>query len=62
MNVVSFGGGTNSTAMIVGMYLHKIPVDLILFADPGAEQPHTYEYRSVRRMAGETRIAENHGG
>lgn len=39
MNVVSFGGGTNSTAMIVGMYLHKIPVDLILFADPGAEQP-----------------------
>lgn len=23
MNVVSFGGGTNSTAMIVGMYLHK---------------------------------------
>lgn len=25
MNVVSFGGGTNSTAMIIGMYLHKIP-------------------------------------
>ncbi len=33
--------------MIVGMYLHKIPVDLILFADPGAEQPHTYEYIEV---------------
>lgn len=32
MNVVSFGGGTNSTAMIIGMYLHKIPIDLILFA------------------------------
>lgn len=47
MNVVSFGGGTNSTAMIVGMYLHEIPVDLILFADPGAEQPHTYEYIEV---------------
>lgn len=30
MNVVSFGGGTNSTAMIIGMYLHKIPIDLIL--------------------------------
>lgn len=44
MNVVSFGGGTNSTPMIIGMYLHKIPVDLILFADPGAEQPHTYDY------------------
>ena len=47
MNVVSFGGGTNSTAMIVGMYLHKIPVDLILFADPGAEQPHTNDRRNV---------------
>ena len=47
MNVVSFGGGTNSTAMIVGMYLHEIPVDLILFADPGAEQPHTYKYIEV---------------
>lgn len=35
MNVVSFGGGTNSTAMIIGMYLHKIPIDLILFTDPG---------------------------
>lgn len=36
MNVVSFGGGTNSTAMIIGMYLHKIPIDLILFPDsPG---------------------------
>lgn len=44
MNVVSFGGGTNSTAMIIGMYLHKIPIDLILFADHGAEQPHTYEF------------------
>lgn len=43
MNVVSFCGWTNSTAMIVGMYLHKIPVDLILFADTRAEQPHTYE-------------------
>lgn len=29
MNIVSFGGGTNSTAMIIGMYLHKIPIDLI---------------------------------
>lgn len=38
MNVVSFGGGTNSTAMIIGMYLHKIPIDLILFAGTGGEQ------------------------
>lgn len=44
MNIVSFGGGTNSTAMIIGMYLHEIPIDLILFADTGGEQPHTYEF------------------
>lgn len=47
MNIVSFGGGTNSTAMVIGMYLHKIPIDLILFADPGGEQPHTYEYIEI---------------
>lgn len=44
MNLVSFGGGTNSTAMIIGMYLRKIPIDLIIFADTGAEQPHTYKF------------------
>ena len=33
MNIVSFGGGTNSTAMIIGMYQNNIPIDLILFAD-----------------------------
>ena len=44
MNIVSFGGGINSTAMIIGMHQRGIPIDLILFADPGAEQPHTYEF------------------
>jgi hypothetical protein len=44
MNVVSFGGGTNSTALIIGMYEKEIPIDLILFADTGAEMPHTYEH------------------
>lgn len=44
MNIVSFGGGTNSTAMIIGMYQRDIPIDLILFADTGGEQPHTYEF------------------
>lgn len=44
MNIVSFGGGTNSTAMLIGMYQKGIPVDLILFADTGGECPHTYEH------------------
>lgn len=44
MNIVSFGGGTNSTAMIIGMYRKNIPIDLILFANTGGECPHTYEH------------------
>ena len=44
MNVVSFGGGTNSAAMIIGMYLREIPIDLILFADTGGERRHTYDF------------------
>ena len=44
MNVVGYGAGTDSTAMLVGLWQRRIPVDLILFADPGGEQPHTYTY------------------
>ena len=44
MNIVSFGGGTNSAAVLVGMYQKGIPIDLILFADTGAEHPHTYRF------------------
>jgi hypothetical protein len=44
LNIVSFGGGTNSTAMIIGMYRRKIPIDLIVFSDTGVEMPHTYQH------------------
>ena len=44
MNVVSFGGGTNSTAMLIGLRDRGIKVDLILFADPGSERQHTYKH------------------
>lgn len=43
MNIVSYGGGTNSTAMIIGLYRRNIPIDLIMFADTGSEMPHTYQ-------------------
>lgn len=33
--VVSYGGGTNSTAMLIAMVLKGIKPDLILFADTG---------------------------
>lgn len=42
--VASYGGGTNSTAMLIEMVNRGENTDLILFADTGAEKPHTYKY------------------
>lgn len=47
MNVVSYGGGVDSSAMLIGMYRREIHPDLILFADTGGEKPETYEYIAV---------------
>ncbi len=44
MIVVSYGGGTNSVAMLVGMLERGVKPDAILFADPGGEKPHTYAH------------------
>ena len=44
MILVSFGGGTNSTAMLIEMVRRNIHADVILFADTGGEHPHTYEH------------------
>lgn len=42
--VVSYGGGTNSVAMLVGLHRHGERPDAILFADTGGEKPHTYDH------------------
>jgi len=41
---VSFGGGTNSTAMLIGLKERGIRPDYITFADTGGEKPHTYSH------------------
>lgn len=41
--LVSYGGGVNSTAMLVGLS-RTSQVDAILFADTGGERPETYQY------------------
>ncbi len=41
---VSFGGGTNSTAMLIGLWERGIRPDFITFADTGGEKPHTYKH------------------
>jgi len=42
--VVSYGAGTNSTAMLIGMVERGEQVDAIVFADTGGERPETYAY------------------
>lgn len=42
--VVSFGGGVDSTAMIIGYAEESIVPDAIIFADVGAEHPETYQH------------------
>ena len=42
--VVSFGGGVDSTAMIIGYAERGIVPDAVLFADTGSEHPETYEH------------------
>jgi hypothetical protein len=44
MNIVAYGGGTDSTAMIIESFNRGIKIDYILFADTGGEKPHTYNY------------------
>ena len=41
-NIVSFGAGQNSTAMIIMMKNEGIKIDEIIFADPENEMPETY--------------------
>jgi hypothetical protein len=44
VKLVSYGGGTNSTAMLIGMRDWSCVPDAILFADTGGERPETYEH------------------
>jgi len=42
--VVSFGGGVNSTALLIGLEERGERPDFILFADTAAEKPETYKH------------------
>ena len=47
--IVSYGGGINSTALIIFLVKNKFPLDHVVFADTGDEMPDTYEYLEVMR-------------
>jgi hypothetical protein len=42
--IVSYGGGTNSAAMLIGLWERNEPPDAITFADTKGEKPHTYHH------------------
>lgn len=42
IQIVSYGGGTNSLAMLVGLVERQESFGAVLFADTGSEKPHTY--------------------
>lgn len=44
LNVVSYGGGVNSTALLIGLTERGIKPDLVLFSDTGGEMPDTYKF------------------
>lgn len=49
MRVLSFGGGVNSTALLLGLVERCEAPNLVLFSDTGGEFPETYEH--VHEMA-----------
>lgn len=44
LNVLSYGGGVNSTALILLLIQKKIKIDLIIYADVGSEHPETDKF------------------
>lgn len=44
VSIVSYGGGTNSAAMLVGLWERGERPAAVLFADTRGEKPHTYRH------------------
>lgn len=42
--IVSYGGGTNSAAMVAELVNHREYLDAIVFSDTGGEKPETYAH------------------
>lgn len=57
MMIVAYGGGVDSTAMVVELLRRGEKIDYITFADTHAEKPHTYEFIDTFN----TWLGEHHG-
>lgn len=42
--IVSYGGGVNSLAVLVGLRERQLRPDVVIFADTGGEKPSTYQH------------------
>ena len=50
LNVLSYGGGTQSTAMLILIFLKKISKpDIVIHSDTGSELPETVEFTQVAK-------------
>jgi hypothetical protein len=47
ITVMSYGGGTNSTAMLIGLHERGERPDYCTFADTGSEQEYTYRHMAA---------------
>ena len=47
MNIVSFGGGTNSAALLIGLYKHKSRLTLSPLPIRARNTPHTYQFIEI---------------
>ena len=47
--ILSYGGGVNTTALMIYIVNNKLPIDEAVFADTGGELPETYAYLKVAR-------------
>jgi 3'-phosphoadenosine 5'-phosphosulfate sulfotransferase (PAPS reductase)/FAD synthetase len=45
--ILSFGGGLNSTALLIFLVNHNYPLDEVIFADTGGEVPRTYAHLKI---------------
>lgn len=56
--ILSYGGGVNSTALLLEWLRRGNELDALIFADPGSEMPETYEFieRSIKPFCKERNI------
>jgi 3'-phosphoadenosine 5'-phosphosulfate sulfotransferase (PAPS reductase)/FAD synthetase len=49
INILNYGGGVNSTALIIEMKNRNIRPDYVIFSNTGEEMPETYIYLDIMR-------------